>query len=139
MVGSVYLGLLNITNLNHYLIDLFQEHNISITVDLFIPPVLYGDDIFPNLATILPRYSNPYIDERRINSRLSFIRQPIEHFFALHNIFKLFNHPTKIKLMHRGKDSIHLIFNYFLLLNYYNCFHTSNSSFGMSPPSLEEY
>ena len=148
MIGSIFIGslrvsdsgLLNMSNLNSYLFDLFQELDITLPGESDMLPVLYGDGIFPVLQTILPRYSNPNVDESRINTRLSSIRQSIEHIFALHsNIFELFNQPKKFKLLHQGRDNIYLIFNSFLLLNCYVCFNGSTNSFGMPPPSIEEF
>ena len=80
-------------------------------------PCVYGDGIFPILLTVLPRYSNPSATETRINARLSSARQSIEHVFALHsNVFELFNHPEKFKLLYQGNEAVHLIFNSFLIL-----------------------
>ena len=146
MIGSIFLGslrvsdsgLLNMSNLNGYLVDMFHENDISLSGDYC--PCLYGDGIFPVLPTILPRYSSPNSDEARINTRLSSVRQSIEHIFALHsNVFELFNHPKKFKLLHCGHESVHLIFNSFLLLNCYNCLNRSSSTFVLPSPTLEEY
>ena len=60
--------------------------------------------------------------------------------FALHsNIFELFKNPKKIKLLHHGYDSVHSIFNSFLLPNCYNCFNELSSSFGVDSPLIEDY
>ena len=66
--------------------------------------VLYDDNVFPNLSTILLRYNNPIINERRINTRLANVRQNIEHIFGLdRNIFKLFRYPERFQLLYQGK------------------------------------
>ena len=148
MIGSIFIaswrvsdaGLLNLSGLNTYLSSLFHENNIIINGTEPSYPVLYGDGIFPNLPTILPRYSNPTVNEKRINTRLANVRQNIEHIFGLHkNVFKLFRHPDRFQLLHQGKEAMKLMFNSFLLLNCYTCFNTSPCSFILSAPSIEEY
>ena len=148
MIGSIYLGswrvsdsgLLNLSGLDTYLSDLFSENNIIIPGNEPSYPVLYGDGVFPTLPTVLPRYSNPSQDERRINTRLSNARQNIEHIFGLHrNIFKLFDRPERFQLLHQGNEAVRLIFNSFLLLNCYTCFNESRCSFFLRPPSIGEY
>ena len=120
MIGSVYLGswrvsdssLLNLSRLNNYLTNLFHESSVIISVNDPTLPVLYGDEIFPCLPTILPRYSNLNVNERRINTRLSSIRQSIEHIFGIHkNTFHLFNQSERLKLLHQGVDAAQLIFD----------------------------
>jgi hypothetical protein len=146
LIGSIYVGslrvsdsgLLNVSNLNGYLVDLFNENSVILPGDVL--SCVYGDGIFPVLPTILPRYSNLDTDESRINVRFSSVRQSIEHIFALHsNVFELFNHPQKFKLLHTGDETIHLIFNSFLLLNCYNCLNSSSNNFGSGTPTLAEY
>ena len=139
MIGSVYLGswrvsdsgLLNLSGLDACLTNLFHEEGIVIHGEQPMLPVLYGDGVFPNLPTILPRYNDPSVDERRINTRLASVRQNIEHIFGLHgNLFQLFKLPDRFKLLHQGHDAFQLIFNSFLpcfplspslVLLLYNC------------------
>ena len=148
MIGSIYLGswrvsdsgMLNLSGLDNYLTTLFHENEIIIPGNIPTLPVVYGDGVFPCLPTILPRYNNPNVDERRINTRLSSIRQNIEHIFGVHkNIFQLFNRPEKFKLLHQGQDAIQLIFNSFLLLNCYTCFNESTCEFILRAPTISEY
>ena len=103
-------------------------------------PVVYGDGIFSVLPIILQRYTNPSVDDNRINTRLVSVRQNIEHIFVLYsNVFELFNNPKRLKLLHCGKENVQLIFNLLLLLNCYKCFDGSPNSFEMNPPSITEY
>ena len=148
MIGSIFLGswrnsdsgLLNMSNLNYYLVTLFAEHNIRLNNDSAPLPVVYGDGVFPLLPIILPRYVSAGEHERRINTRLAAVRQSIEHKFALYrNVFALFQQPQRFKLLHNGQDCVKIIFNSFLLLNCYTCLNESGSSFCLRPPSLAEY
>ena len=90
--GSIYLaslrvsdsGLLNMSGLDNYLCSLFRDLNIRMVSAFDQFPALYGDGIFPQLATIVARYSSPDANEQRINVRLASVRQSIEHIFALH-------------------------------------------------------
>ena len=100
MFGLIYIaflrvsdsGLLNVSGLDTYLSNLFTEFNMQMNNTFGQFPALYGDDVFPQLATIVARYATPNINEGRINVRLSSVRQSIEHIFALHkNVFNLFS------------------------------------------------
>ena len=85
MIGSVYVsffhvsdpGLLNMSNLNSYLINLSKENNISLPSINGELPAIYEDGIFPMLPTILPRFSNPTVNESRTNTRLASVQQNI--------------------------------------------------------------
>ena len=147
IIGSIFLGswrvsdsgLLNLSGLNSYLSSLFHENQIIINGTQPSYPVLYHDGVFPTLPTILPRYSNPTVNERRINTRLANVRQNIEHIFGLHNnLFKLFKYPERFQLLHQGEEAVELIFNSFLLLNGYTCFNTSPCNFLLPAPSIED-
>ena len=148
MVGSVFVGslrvsdagMLNMSALDTYLRSLFDDFHIVLPHANNMLPVVYGDGVFPALPTVVPRYSDPSPREQRINRILSSVRQNIEHYFGLHyNIFQLFNRPAHFRLLHEGKDAVYLFFNSFLLLNCYNCFNNSLSTFGLRPPTIEEY
>ena len=148
MIGSIFLGswrvsdcgILNLSGLDTYLSSLFHEHDMIIPGNQPSYPVAYGDGIFPILPTILPRYSSPSVNERRINTRLASARQNIEHIFGLHNnVFKLFKHSERFQLLHQGKEAVELMFNSFLLLNCYSCFNASACSFILPSPSIEQY
>ena len=59
-------------------------------------PAVYGDGIFPQLATIVTRYGMANENEDRVNRRLASARQSIEHLFGLHkNLIGLFNIPQR--------------------------------------------
>ena len=103
-------------------------------------PAVYGDDIFPQLATIVARYLSPNESKNRINVRLSSVRQSIEHTFALHNnTFDLFNISTQFRLMLGGVECYMLVFNSFFLLNCYACLNEIPNNFNIRPPTLEQY
>ena len=148
MFGSIYIGawrigdsgLLNMSGLDNYLTELFLELNMGMTAAYNQLPALYGDGIFPQLATIIARYNTPNENETRINRILASARESIEHLFALHaNIFTLFQLPQRFKLLVNGEDSYKMIFNSFLLLNCYTCFNESPNNFNVRPPSIEVY
>ena len=146
MFGSIYLaslrvsdsGLLNMSGLDNYLSSLFRELNISMINAFDQYPAVYGDGIFPQLCTIVARYSSPNASENRINVRMSSVRQSIEHIFALHkNTFDLFNIAARFRLMQGGVECYMLVFNSFFLLNCYVCLNESPNNFDLRPPSLE--
>jgi hypothetical protein len=106
IIGSVFItelrqndsGLLNISGLNDYLVDLLSENLIGQLL-----PCLYCDGIFANLATILLRYTNPTLEERLLNLKSTSQRQCIEHVFGDHrNQFKLFSVPHYLCLFNQG-------------------------------------
>ena len=148
MVGSVYLGawrvsdagLLNMSGLDNYLSSLFQEFQMNLPQANGQFPAVYGDGIFPQLATIVARYRNDNEVLSMINIRMSSVREAIEHLFSLHlNIFSLFHDPARFRLLVSRVEVTRLIFNSFLLLNCYICFNESQNNFMIRPPSLEEY
>ena len=104
MFGSIYIaslrvsdsGLLNMSGLDACLSNLFREFNMQMINAFGQFPALYGDGIFPQLATIVARYATPNGNKGRIHVRLSSVRQSIEHIFALHkNVFQLFSFPDR--------------------------------------------
>ena len=100
--------------LDNYLSFLFRDLNITVinVFDQYL--VLYRDCIFPQLTTIVTRYSSTNESESRINVRLSSMRQSIEHIFALHkNTFSLFNTASRFRLMTGGVECYMLVFNSF--------------------------
>ena len=148
MFGSIYIaslrvsdsGLLNMSGLDAYLSNLFREFNMQLINAFGQFPALYGDGIFPQLATIVARYATPNINERHINMRLSSVRQSIEHIFALHkNVFQLFSFPDRFRLMACGEECYRLVFDFLLLLNCYVCLNESPNNFDIRPPTLEDY
>ena len=122
MFSSIYVaslrtsdsGLLNMSGLDNYLSSLFRELHVRMATAFDQFPAVYGDGIFPQLATIVARYSSPDVNESRINVRMSSVRQSIEHIFALHkNTFKLFNVAERFRLMLGGMHCYMLLFNSF--------------------------
>ena len=82
MSGSIYVAslrvsdssLLNMSGLDNYLSSLFRELNITMINAFDQYPAVYGDGIFPQLATIVARYPSPNKNKNRINVRLSSVR-----------------------------------------------------------------
>ena len=94
VIGSVFItelrqndsGILNMSGLNDYLVGLLSGNLVRQLLSC-----LYCDGIFVNLATVLPRYTNPSPEERLLNLKLASQRQRIKHVFGDHrNRFKLF-------------------------------------------------
>ena len=148
MFGSVYIGairvsdsgLLNMSGLDNYLCGLFREFNSAMETALNQFPVVYGDGIFPQLSTIVARYSHPNCDETTINRRMSSVRQSIEHIFGLHKkTFNLFGANHRFQLLVGGVEVSRLIFNSFFLFNCYTCFNESPNHFLVRPPTIDEY
>ena len=103
-------------------------------------PIVYGDGIFPQLSTIIARYSTLDKNEGCINTRLTSVRQRIEHIFGFHkNTFTLFLIPDRFCLLISGVESSRLIFNLFYLLNYFVYLNKTPNNFDLRPPNLEEY
>jgi hypothetical protein len=103
-------------------------------------PALYGDGIFPQLSTIVARYSNAVNEERTINTRMSSVRESIEHLFALHeSTFALFSAHNRLHLLFGGVEVSRLMFNSFFLLNCCTCMNESPNDFAIRPPTLAEY
>ena len=148
MIGSVFVaawrvsdsGLLNMSGLDTYLSRLMREFSMELPAEFNQLPALYGDGIFPQLCSIIARYSLANKNEVRVNKRLASVRQSIEHIFALHhNIFGLFSIPKRFKLLVHGLECRKIVLNSFLLLNCYVCFNESPNNFNIRPPTIEEY
>jgi hypothetical protein len=148
MFGSVFIGalrvsdagLLNMSGLDTYLSALFREFNMHIVGAYNQLPALYGDGIFPQLATIVARYRTNNSDLHRINRRMASVRESIEHLFALHTeTFDLFNNSHRLQLLLGGVQVSRLVLNSFFLLNCYTCMNESPNDFTLRPPTLEEY
>ena len=74
IIGSVFItelrqndsGVLNMSGLNDYLVGLLSGNLAG-----WLLPCLYCDGIFANLATIIPKYTNPSDEERVLNIKLA--------------------------------------------------------------------
>jgi len=132
-------GVLNMSNLANVLADLLAPFALP-PLFLFLP-ALYADGIFTVLSTILPRYRNPTLIQRRINQRMSGMRQILEHCFADHRaMFGLFSNPSRLRLFFTGVYVRKLLLTSFLILNCRYCLTGVRSSvFNLPPLSLEEY
>lgn len=148
MFGSIYIGpmrvsdsgLLNMSNLDTYLTKLFREKRMNMEGASNQLPAVYGDGIFPQLSTIVARFSSPLYVQNMINLRMSSVRQSIEHLFAYHkNTFNLFTNPDRFRLLLSGDECSKIMFNSFFLLNCFTCLNETPNSFNIRPPSLEEY
>ena len=103
-------------------------------------PALYGDGIFPRLATIIARYNTSDSVESRINLRMLSVHESIGHLFAMHTQnFALFTSAHQFQLLLGGIEVSRLVLNSFLLLNCYTCMDKSPNNFNIHPPILEEY
>ncbi len=140
------VGVLNLSRLQEYLEEvLFPEHAMAGG----LLPVLYADAIFQNInhTTIISRYELVGTLEeieflRRLNFRMSGIRQSIEHMYGqLFNLFRLLKTPRQFKLYNDGQFAYRVGVICFFILNCYTCLNGSpcNSMFNTEPPSLEEY
>ena len=128
------------SGLDSYLSNLFNECNMRIGEAFNQLPACYGDGIFPQLATILARYTMTDESKQRVNRRLASARQSVGHLFSLHyNTFGLFSIPHRFKLLVNRVEVYKMIFNYFFLLNCYVCFNESPNFFDLRPPTIEEY
>jgi hypothetical protein len=147
MVGSVFVasirhndnGVLNMSGLNAYLVSLL--HRLAIPPSNFLP-ALYGDGIFQVLETLIPRYRGTLtLRQRRMNLRMSGLRQSVEHCFAHHkNIFRLFSKKIGLSIYMSGETIRKLILVSFFVLNCYFCFNeTMSGYFQLQPPTLEDY
>ena len=151
-IGSVWIGSLahndqgmqNFSGLNDYLITLLQTQRLSNGLYL---PALYADGIFRPLPTIIPRHTltgrrgSLTRAERIMNKRMSSCRVSIEHVLGLHsNLFAVFRRPELLRLYHSGVHKRKMITMSFFVLNCYLATHQSTArTFGLIPPSLEEY
>ena len=145
--GSIYVaslrvsdcGMQNMSGLDAYLCSLFNELDIRLPEANNQYPAIHGDGVFPQLPTIVARYSNPSIEQSLINTRMSSVRQSIEHLFALHrNTFSIFTIPFRLKLLLRGYDVLKFTVVSFFILNCFTCFNETGY-FEVRPPTLEEY
>ena len=87
---------------------------------------LYGDTIFPQLATIVARYLTPQSDNILMNTRHASVRQSIEHLFGSQkNAFKLCAAAHRFQMFLHGVKVSRMIFNSFFLFNCYTCMNES--------------
>jgi hypothetical protein len=140
------IGVLNLSRLQEYLEEiLFPDY----VMDGGLLPVLYGDAIFQNInhTTIISRYELVGTVEemeflRRLNFRMSGIRQSIEHMYGqLFNLFRLLKTPRQFKIYNDGQLAYRVEVISFFILNCYTCLNGSpcNSMFNTVAPSLQEY
>ena len=138
IIGSVFItklrkndsGVLNMSGLNDYLVRLLSGNLVGQLL-----PCLYCDGIFANLATILPRYTNPSPENRLLNLKFASQRQCIEHVFGDHRTrFKLFSVPHYLLLFNQGVKVRRECLLSFFMLNCHYCLDGTRSR-----PTLKEY
>ena len=125
IIGSVFItelwqndsGVLNMSGLNDYLVSLLSGNLVGRLL-----PCLYCDGIFANLATILPRYTNPTHEEQILIIKLASQRQCIEHVFGDPRIqYKLFSVPHSFWLFNNGVKVQRECLISFFMLNCHYC------------------
>ena len=154
MVAGVYgkstshndIGVLNLSGLVEYLENILHP---DFEMDGGVLPALYGDAIFVNVphTTIVIQFNivgNAAEQEflRRLNFRMSGVRQSIEHMYgALFNLLHLLKTTRHIKLFRCGQTAYRLGVISFFILNCYTCLNGSacNSMFNTTPPTLDQY
>jgi hypothetical protein len=141
-------GVMNMSRLNDYLMSLLADRHVSSAQGVDYLLGLYADGIFHERLCVIPRYlvarddqSEDANQKRRMNTRMSSLRQIIEHVFADHkNIFQLFKSENYFRLFYTGEHVMKMVFSSFFLLN---CFYSLNGTrslyFGMEPCTLEQY
>ncbi len=140
------VGVLNMSNLMHYLEDILCPNHVMAGGLL---PIVYGDSIFLNVnhSTIICRYDSVSpLEEQRLMRRLNFcmsgIRQSIEHMYGqMFNLFQLLQTKRQFKILRDGDLAYRLGVVFFFMLNCYTCFNGSpcNSMFNSMPPTLQNF
>ena len=143
IIGSVFItelrqndnGVLNMSGLSDYLVSLLSGNLVGRLL-----PCLYCDGIFANLATILPRYTNPTHEEQILNIKLASQWQFIAHVFGDHRIqYKLFSVSHSLWLFNNGVKVQRECLVSFFMLNCHYCLDSTRSGyFGHATPMLEE-
>ena len=147
MIGSIFIcslrhndnGVLNLSGLNEYLIQildpLYSNGNQAV-----YPPV-YGDSIFTPVATVTRPYLNPNHEQKIVNTRMSSLREDIEHKFSdVFNLYQVLRAACRHHLFWNGDFVRKLFFNCMFVANCYTCFNESrNRQFNLRAPTLERY
>jgi hypothetical protein len=148
LFGSIYVsslrvsdaGILNMSGLNTYLCTLFNEFDMQLVHADNQYPALYGDGIFPQLSTIVARYSSPDYYEDVINSRMAKVRQSIEHIFSHYkNMHFLVSISDRFRLLLHGDQVYKMTLISFFITNCVLCMNETTNNFDCRPPTLEEY
>ena len=147
MIGSIFIcslrhndnGVQNLSGLNDYLLSMLQPlyHNQGNP----IYPAVYGDGIFSTLATIMKPYPNPNHEQRIVNTRLSSLREDIEHKFAqVFGLYHILNTQQQHHLFWNGEHVMKIFHTCLFVSNCYTCFNESrNRAFNMRAPTLQQY
>ena len=147
MIGSLYIcslrhndnGVQNLSGLNDYLIHLLNP--LYQTGNQLVYPAVYGDAIFTPLATIMRPYQNPNDVQRIVNTRMSSLREDIEHKFSqVFNLYQVLRCACRRNLFLNGDFVRKLFFNCLFVSNCYTCFNESrNRQFNLRAPTIERY
>jgi hypothetical protein len=125
------------SGLNDYLVRIFD----GCLLVGGLCPCLYFDGMFPNLATIVPRFVNPSPEQILQNIIFTSQRQCIEHVFGDHRThFKWFGMHPRLHLFYQSVTIQRECLLSFFMLNCYYCIDGMRGSyFKCTPPSLQEY
>ena len=148
MIGSIFIGsmrhndngLQNMSGLNDYLFSILPPlYQTPTHTNVF--PALYGDGIFATLATIIGPYRAPNWEQRVVNTRMSSLREDIEHKFS--QVFGLYRvlRPSWIHNLFFNAEHVRkLFFTCLFMSNCYTCFNESrNRYFNLRAPSIDQY
>ena len=97
-------GVLNMSGLTDFLIDLFAANNMQLPGGAF--PSMYADTIYENTLVVTRRIEDPANEmEDLLNLRMNACRQVIEHWFGdLFQLFDLLNRKKKFRIYRKGKE-----------------------------------
>jgi hypothetical protein len=147
MIGSAYIcslrhndnGVQNLSGLNECLIQILTP--LYQTGNQPVYPAVYGDAIFTPLATIMRPYLNPNDAQRIVNTRMSSLREDIEHKFSqVFNLYQVLRCACRHNLFWNADFVRKLFFNCLFVSNCYTCFNESrNRQFNLRAPTLENY
>jgi hypothetical protein len=147
MIGSIYIcslrqndnGVLNLSGLNEYLILLLEPLYWRGQQPVY--PAVYGDAIFTNLATITRGYPDPNHVQRIVNTRMSSLREDIEHKFSLvFNLYQVLRCSWRFQMFFNGEHIRRLFFTCLFVSNCYTCFNESrNRQFNLRAPTIAAY
>jgi hypothetical protein len=147
MIGSIYIcslrhndnGVLNLSGLNDYLMQLLTPLYWNSTLPVY--PAVYGDAIFTSLATVTKPYPSPNLEQRIINTRMSSLREDIEHKFSqVFNSFQVLRCSWRFQMFFNGEHIRRLFFTCLFVSNCYTCFNESrNRQFNLRAPTIAGY
>ena len=104
-------------------------------------PCLFGDGIFATLATIIGPYRTPNWEQSIVNTRMSSLREDIEHKFSqIFGLYQILRPSWMHNLFFNGEYLRKLFFTCLFMSNCYTCFNESrNQYFGLRAPTIQQY